>query len=119
MITILKTIALAVCLVGFVGCEEKTPQELRADFEDIIEVNFMLKPPPIRGIRVTEDAVKCAIKRMSDSFSDEEIRLYLDSSMGEAMDNMGKIIPIQARVDSDEVKYSFLLQCMAEIKGIK
>lgn len=118
---IFHIIAVAVCLVGFVGCGEKTPQELRADFEEQIESNLSLAATLMDKNRlITREVVKCASKKMSAMFSDEEIRLVMDTSItsaiGEAMNNPQKVLAVQHKMESPEITNAIFLQCIAEKK---
>lgn len=47
-------------------------------------------------------------------FSDEEIRLMLDSSFSERLNNATKIMAIQNKMESPDVSNMLLAQCMDE-----
>lgn len=63
--------------------------------------------------RVPREVLKCTAKRVVDMFSDEEIRLMLDSSFSERLNNATKIIAIQSKMHSPDVSNMLLAQCMA------
>lgn len=114
----LKTIVVALCLIGigFVGCGEKTPQDLRAEFEEKAESMLSVMATFMGGSKkMPRPMIKCAAKKMTDMFSDEEIRLVMDSSFSERMNNPEKIMRIQRKMESEEIMNMVLLQCVNEI----
>lgn len=114
----LKTIAVALCLIGigFVGCGEKTPQDLRAEFEEKAESMLSVMATFMGGSKkIPRPMIKCAAKKITDMFSDEEIRLVMDSSFSERMNNPEKIMRIQRKMESEEIMNMVLLQCVNEI----
>lgn len=114
----LKTIAVALCLIGIgiVGCGEKTPQDLRAEFEEKAESMLSVMATFMGGSKkMPRPMIKCAAKKMTDMFSDEEIRLVMDSSFSERMNNPEKIMRIQRKMESEEIMNMVLLQCVNEI----
>lgn len=114
----LKTIAVALCLagIGFVGCGEKTPQDLRAEFEEKAESMLSVMATFMGGSKkMPRPMIKCAAKKMTDMFSDEEIKLVMDSSFSERMNNPEKIMRIQRKMESEEIMNMVLLQCVNEI----
>lgn len=113
----LKTIAVALCLIGIglVGCGEKTPQDLRAEFEEQAESALSVMATFMGGSKkMPRPMIKCAAKKMTDMFSDEEIRLVMDSSFSERMNNPEKIMRIQRKMESEEIMNMVLLQCINE-----
>lgn len=113
----LKTIAVALCLIGIglVGCGEKTPQDLRAEFEEKAESMLSVMATFMGGSKkMPRPVIKCASRKMTDMFSDEEIRLVMDSSFSERMNNPEKIMRIQRKMESEEIMNMVLLQCINE-----
>lgn len=107
----------AVCVgIGIVGCGEKTPQDLRAEFEEKAESMLSVMATFMGGSKkMPRPMIKCAAKKMTDMFSDEEIRLVMDSLFSERMNNPEKIMRIQRKMESEEIMNMVLLQCVNEI----
>lgn len=74
-----QAIAIALVAFGFVACGEKTPQEIRADFDEKMEEMFV---DGLRG-QFSKDELKCAAKTMSSFFSDEELQTLYGASWGQ------------------------------------
>lgn len=105
---------IAIAMFLFMGCGEKSPQDLRTEFEQMAESTMSLAAATLSPNRVPREVLKCTAKRMVDMFSDEEIRLMLDSSFSERLNNTTKIMAIQNKMESPDVSNMLLAQCMAE-----
>lgn len=75
----LKMAVLAFIALGFVACGEKTPQEMRADFDKKMENMFL---DGFRG-RFSKDELKCAGRVMSSFFNDDELATIYNASWGQ------------------------------------
>lgn len=103
---------IAIAMFLFMGCGEKSPQDLRTEFEQMAESAMSLASATQSPNRVPREVLKCGSKKLVDMFSDEEIRLMLDSSFTERLNNATKIMAIQNKMQSPDVANMILAQCM-------
>lgn len=96
----------------FIGCGDKDSQDLRTKFESQLEGGFSVMMPLVDAeSKLPKDAPKCAAKAASQTFSDEEIRLIVDSSFSERIQNADKIMNIQQKIESPSFMLRFLKNC--------
>ena len=90
-------------LIGNCG-GDKSPQELRADFEEEMagNVKSMLGLP--------KSTAKCVAKALSKSLSDEEISLMMGSFMDRAS-NPEKVMAIQRKIQSEQFLRRLVNEC--------
>ena len=74
-----KIIAVMLVAFGIIACGEKTPQEMRADFDKKMENMFL---DGFSG-RFSKDELKCAGRAMSSFFSDDELATIYNASWGQ------------------------------------
>ena len=103
---------ISIAMFLFMGCGEKSPQDLRTEFEQMAESAMSLASATQSPNRVPREVLKCGSKKLVDMFSDEEIRLMLDSSFTERLNNATKIMAIQNKMQSPDVANMILAQCM-------
>lgn len=101
-----------------IGCGEKPPQGLRAEFRENIESMLSVMATMMGGNkRLSQPMIQCMSEKMTNMFSDEEIRLMTNASFSERMDssNTGKFIRIQRKMESEEIRDMTYLQCAKEM----
>ncbi|MGX3045373.1 hypothetical protein [Helicobacter sp. T3_23-1056] len=101
------------CMFVLTSCDnKKTPQDLRAKFESQLKSGFSIMLPLVNTeSRLPKDAPKCLAKAASQTFSDEEVRLIIDSSFSERMQNAESIMAIQQKIESPQFMLRFFKNC--------
>lgn len=93
------------------ACGETSPRDLRAEFEEKLEKNLKIMLPLMSDRKLPKGIEKCMAKAASDTFSDADIKLAMDSSLSDKLNNADRIMDIQQRLESPQFMLAFLNRC--------
>ena len=107
-----KILIIVLISISFIACGgNSSPQELRVELENTMEKSFKVMLPLATDKKIPDEVIKCLVKSISNTLSDEEVRLITDSSIVERTNNADKIMAIQQKLESPTFALSFLKQC--------
>lgn len=105
---------LAFCAVAFgiSACDsEKSPKDLRAEFEQQMEQSLKAMLPLMSNETLPHGIEKCIAKAAADTMSDDEIKLIVGASFSERLNEPEKMLSIQQKLDSPAFFMNFLNRC--------
>ncbi|RDU66212.1 hypothetical protein CQA53_04165 [Helicobacter didelphidarum] len=108
---------IATIMVLVIGCGSDKPKDLRTEFRKKIESGLGLTLPMMapEGTKISKELIACTAQHMTDTFSDDEIKLIIDSSFSERLKNPAKIMEIQQKMESPEYTHKYMQTCATEI----
>ncbi|RDU61332.1 hypothetical protein [Helicobacter sp. MIT 14-3879] len=112
----MKYAVMVVLILMCCGCGSDEPRDLRTELEKQLAENLKLLNS-VSGQNIPNEIMQCAAKAATKSFSDEEVKLIIDSSLSERLSNPQKMMSIQEKMQDERFLAQFVLQCAKDLKS--